>query len=71
MSWQGIEGKGSDGFICCFLVVGLAIGDGNKAVGIKKDGLKGSKFKEAPHFTRPNSMELKTLLWKKGTADHL
>ena len=59
MSPRGIEEEEIWGFACCFPVVGLDTGTGNRAVGIKNVCLKGSK--ESPHFTRPNSIELKTL----------
>ena len=41
------------------VLVGLGTGAGNRVVGMKNVCLKGSK--KSPHFTRPNSIDLKTL----------
>ena len=59
MSPRGIEDEVIGGFVCCFPVVGLGTGAGNRLVGMKNVCLKGSK--ESPHFTRPNAIDLKML----------
>ena len=57
ISPRGIEDKGIGGFVCCFPVVELGTGAGNRAVGRKNVCLKGSK--ESLHFTRSYSIDLK------------